>query len=272
MQRREWFELHDHRLYPRFLRDLMTDALGAIWNRIHCYRVIVPHLRAAMKDAGTSRIVDLCSGGGGPWLRLQQEFLSGEGLPIHISLTDKYPNHEAFKRASAVAGVHFYLDSVDATQVPAQLSGFRTIFTSFHHFGPKDARAMLADAVARHQGIAVFETPRRDVRTILATCAVPLLSWYVTPGIRPFRWSRLVWTYLLPVVPFTLVVDGLLSCLRAYSLNDLRELTHGLGGEDYRWEMGEERSWGVGITYLIGRPWKGNRAEEEPAVSAYSQL
>ena len=82
MRREEWFELHDHRLFPRFLRDLVTDALEAIWNRTNSYRVIVPRLRAAMEEAGTERIVDLCSGGGGPWLRLRQEFATGDGLPM----------------------------------------------------------------------------------------------------------------------------------------------------------------------------------------------
>jgi hypothetical protein len=254
MRRKEWFELHDHRLFPRFLRDLVTDGLEAVWNRTNSYRVIVPRLRSAMEDAGTQRIVDLCSGGGGPWLRLQQEFGKGSGIPISISLTDKYPNHEAFARAGATGGVDFCSVPVDAMHIPADLDGFRTIFSSFHHFGPNDARAMLADAVAGRQGIGVFEAAKRNVRTMLATLAVPFLAWYVTPGIRPFRWSRIVWTYLLPVVPFTLLVDGLLSCLRAYSLDDLRKLTDGLGGDDYRWEIGEERGGRLGITYLIGRP------------------
>ena len=53
MRRQEWFELHDHRLYPGFLRDLVTDALEAIWNCTNSYRVIVPRLRAAMEDAET---------------------------------------------------------------------------------------------------------------------------------------------------------------------------------------------------------------------------
>jgi hypothetical protein len=102
----------------------------------------------------------------------------------------------------------------------------------------------------------VFEAAKRSLRTIFATGVVPLLCWYVTPRIRPFRWSRILWTYLLPVVPFTVFADGILSCLRAYSLEDLRELTHGLGGEEYRWEIGEQDGGRIVITYLIGRPLK----------------
>jgi hypothetical protein len=262
MRRREWFELHDHRLYPGFLRDLMTDALEAIWNYTNSYRVIVPRLRVAMEDAGTHHIVDLCSGGGGPWVHLRDQFAT-EDFPVSISLTDKYPNQRAYARDEAGHGIEFYPFSVDARQIPDGLNGFRTIFSTFHHFNPEAARAILADAVRHHQGIAIFEAAKRSFRTMLATSIVPILSWYVTPQIRPFHWSRILWTYLLPVIPFTLFIDGVLSCLRAYSLKDLQELTRGLGGDGYRWEIGEQGGGRIGITYLIGRPIKPPAAEKQ---------
>jgi len=271
MRRQEWFELHDHRLYPGFLRDLVTDGLEAIWNFTNSYRVIVPRLRAAMEDAGTHHVVDLCSGGGGPWIRLREQFARTENFPVRISLTDKYPNERALKREGVRQGIEFFPSPVDARQIPAELNGFRTIFSTFHHFGPDEARAILADAVRCHQGIAMFEAAKRSLRTIFATAVVPIMCWYVTPSIRPFRWSRIFWTYLVPIVPFTLFVDGVLSCLRAYSLEDLRELTDGLGDENYRWEMGELSGGRIGITYLIGRPLKRLAAEEE-LVSAAATL
>jgi hypothetical protein len=262
MQRREWFELHDHRLFPGFMRDLVTDALEAIWNYTNSYRVIVPRLRAAMEDAGTHRIVDLCSGGGGPWIRLRQQFVTAEEFPVSIALTDKYPNERASSSNYDVPEMKFYSVPVDVRRIPAELEGFRTIFSTFHHFNPETARAILADAISRRQGIAIFEAAKRSFRTALATSAVPLLCWCVTPHLRPFRWSRILWTYLLPVVPFTLFADGVLSCLRAYSVDDLRELTEGLGGDAYRWEIGEQDGGRIGIIYLIGRPLKTLSAAE----------
>lgn len=254
MRRREWFELHDQRLYPGFLRDLFTDALEAIWNCTNSYRVIVPLLREAMQEARTHRIVDLCSGGGGPWISLREQLATTEGFAVSVSLTDKYPNERALRQSRVAPGVEFYSVPVDARHVPADLDGFRTIFSTFHHFNPETARMMLADAVHRHQGIAVFEAAKCSFRRVIGTVAIPLLCWSVTPRIRPFRWSRILWTYLLPAVPFTLFIDGVLSCARAYSLDDLRELTDGLGGNEYRWDIGEQRGGRIGITYLIGRP------------------
>ncbi len=267
MRRKEWFELHDHRLYPGCLRDLVTDGLEAIWNLTNSYRVVVPRLRSAMEETRTHHIVDLCSGGGGPWLRLREQFAREEGFPVSISLTDKFPNQRASAKQGGEQGIRFYSAPVDARRIPEGLNGFRTIFSTFHHFNPATAREILADAVVRRQGIAVFEAAKCSFHTIFATAAVPLLCWYVTPRIRPFRWSRILWTYLLPVVPFTLFVDGVLSCLRAYSLDDLQELTDGLGSGDYRWEMGEQGGGRIGITYLIGRPFQSVVATEMPALA-----
>jgi len=270
MQRKKWFELHDHRFFPRFLRDLFTDGLESIWNQTHTYRVVVPRLQAAMEEAGTQRIVDLCSGGGGPWIRLRQELTKNGGAPVSVSLTDKYPNAEAIARTQAAGEMSFHPKPVNAMQIPDEMKGFRTIFSSFHHFGPTEARAILADAASQRQGIAVFDAAQCKTLTLLAIVAVPFINLYATPGIRPFRWSRLVWTYLLPVVPLTLFIDGILSCLRSYSPADLHELTEGLGGDEYHWEIGEEPSGPLQITYLIGRPRTYSEPEQMLAASAVS--
>lgn len=252
MQRKEWFELHDQRLFPRFLRDLVTDALEALWRFGNSYRVIVPRLALAMQRTGTREVVDLCSGGGGPWPTLHRRFEE----KISVRLTDRYPNLEAFQHASQAAGtrIGFERRSIDAKHIPARLTGFRTMFSSFHHFNPADARAILADAARQGRGIAIFEAAKRDARTLVLICTLPFAVLALTPAIRPFRWQRLFWTYLVPVVPFTVWFDGIMSCLRSYSVSDMRELTEGLGTENYSWEVGEERSGRVRVVYLIGAP------------------
>lgn len=254
MQRRAWFEIHDHRYFPRVLRDLVTDALEAMWNAQDTYGPIVPRLRQALGEAGTNHVVDLCSGGGGPWLRLSRDFAAAGERSPEVCLTDIYPNRRAFERLREEAEVEFRAEPVNAMHIPPELSGFRTIFSSFHHFGPDDARAILKDAFDARQGIAVFETATREPKTILAIFLLPLLTLLLAPGIRPFRWSRLVYTYLVPVIPFMLWTDGLLSCLRSYSESDFQELVSDFAAEDYRWDVGMERGRLVSVAYLIGCP------------------
>jgi hypothetical protein len=102
----------------------------------------------------------------------------------------------------------------------------------------------------------VFEAPARHTLTLLSLLLIPIAAWLFVPFRRPFRWSRLVWTYLIPVIPFVLFFDGLISCLRAYSLEELREMASGLESRGYRWEIGEKIGGllPVRITYLVGYP------------------
>jgi len=201
--------------------------------------------------------VDLCSGGGGPWLWLHP-LLARKGLSTSVCLTDKYPNLEAFEKWSRMTdqAIGFHAGSVDATRVPDELVGFRTMFTAFHHFKPEHASAVLADAVRHRRSIGVFEATHRSALALLLMLSTPLVVLLCTPFIRPFRWSRLLWTYLVPVLPLVILFDGLVSCLRSYSVVELRELTEGLKTNDYHWEIGTvQNKWvPIPVTYLVGMP------------------
>ena len=52
----------------------------------------------------------------------------------------------------------------------------------------------------------------------------PIYLWIATPFIRPFRWRRLFWTYVVPLVPLTCWWDGLVSQFRAYTPSELEDL------------------------------------------------
>src|ERR1700736_2005606 len=65
-----FFEFHDQKWFPNNLRDGVTDALQFILSLGRIYWPIVPILSKAVEASGAARIVDLCSGGGGPWLWL----------------------------------------------------------------------------------------------------------------------------------------------------------------------------------------------------------
>ncbi len=250
-------EIHEQPWCPPSLRDTATDYLQFAANLVGAYHPVAPQLRAALRDAGENAIVDLCSGGGGPWLSLLSQF---EDDAPRVVLTDFRPNREAFERAVEISGgrIGFEAESVDAMNVPSRLRGFRTLFAAFHHFRPGEARAILADAAHKGCGIAIFEgTERRVVQLLSMLFVVPIVVLLAMPFIRPFRWSRLVWTYLLPLAPLLIAFDGAVSCLRTYTEDEMRKLAQGLGGESYRWRIGIERKGTVAISYAIGSPVQG---------------
>ena len=252
------FELEDQPWFPRTIRDLATDYLRFMEAQFALHKPVVPLLRAVLEQSGSRHVVDLCSGGGGPILAVY-EALGADGILAQVTLTDKYPNLDAFRGLSMLypSGITYAASPVDATQVPAELRGLRTIFNAFHHFTPESARLVLASALAAQEPIGIFEIPERSLLSILPFLLTPFFVAIATPFIRPFRWSRLFWTYIVPLVPLTCWWDGLVSQLRAYSVEELLELTRGL--ENYEWKADRVGIAGTPghLTYLLGTPKTG---------------
>ncbi len=255
MRRLHLIEIHDQAWCPRALRDAVTDQLRLLNHATRAYAPLVPRLQRALGRAPRRHIVDLCAGGGGPWPYLRSAL--GDAAD-GVTLTDYFPNIDAFRASVARAGgtVTFEPMSVDATDVPPHLRGFRTVFAAFHHFRPADARAILASAVRAREGIAIVEMTQRRASTIAMILAATWFAPYaLTPFARPFRASRFALTYLVPLTPLVLTVDGIVSCLRSYDLEELEAMVESLDADDYEWEVGTLRRFGIlPITFLIGVP------------------
>ena len=256
MKRLPLAEIEDQPWCPRAVRDGGTDWLGFMANATRAFSAAVPKLQAAMDAMGTRRIVDLCAGGGGPWLTLARD-LAGAG-DVEVVLTDLYPNLDALRAVrSGAAGVRVHDDPVDATNVPPEFVGVRTMFNSFHHFRPALARAILADAVRKRQAIAVFEGFDHRALGVLAVLLQLPTILLLTPLVRPFRWSRLLLTYVLPLIPALVLFDGTVSVLRLYSPEELRALVREIDGhEAFDWDIGTTpvpRS-PLGLIHLVGTP------------------
>ena len=164
------FELEDQPWFPPVIRDLATDYLHFMETLMSAHRPMVPLLAEALRATGARRwwtcapvVVDR-------WLRSVKSWPKA-GLNVRFILTDKYPNYDAFKAISSThAGIEGHNAPVDATAVPSNLTGFRTMFNAFHHFKPNDARAVLQSAVAARQPIAIFELPERTIPSSSPRC------------------------------------------------------------------------------------------------------
>src|SRR5512140_2975104 len=130
--------------------------------RFRPYEAVLPLLLPML--SAESQLVDLCSGAGGP---IEALMLAGNGTlaNLTVALTDKFPNPEAYRHLQSrwPGRVSFVESPVDATDVPPELAGFRTLFTAFHHFRPATARVVLADAVSKQQPVGVFEYTERNL-------------------------------------------------------------------------------------------------------------
>ena len=252
MRRLQLFEILDQAWCPQAVRHGATDCLEAIISRSDIYRPIQAEIFRAIADCGAKRVVDLCSGGGGPWLSPSWRGALAKHPPLTVLLTDKFPSGALSARLSGDPSIRSVDFSVDAASVPECLRGFRTIFSSFHHFPDAIARDVLGDAVRCGDGFAMAEVTSRTLRAFATILLMPVFAWILTPRMRPFRWSRLLLTYLLPLIPLVVLWDGLVSCCRTRTPQELLALTKDF--PQYDWMTGYARGSWLPPVYLIGRP------------------
>jgi hypothetical protein len=256
MKRIHLFEFEDLPWFPRLIRAYMQDHLTFMGNLSGpAYQAFVEKLKGAMERGQQTELLDLCSGSGGP-ARTVVRLLREQGLEARARLSDLFPNVIAYQQLAQESGgtLQGVNVPVDATNVPAEMTGVRLIANGLHHFPPARAKQVLADAVAQRQGIAVIEMVNRSVFAFIGVLIGTVMVFLAAPFLKPFRVSRLVLIYLVPLVPLFLLWDGFVSCLRVYSPDELRDLVSQLGTTNYEWDIGTTRVGPGVVTYLIGTP------------------
>lgn len=239
MRRIDVPEIEDQRWCPRFLRNFATEWLCAVAETSGAFHCVVPKIERAMTAVSQRHIIDLCSGGGGPWPSLVKPLLA-RGC-VTVKLTDLFPNAQAFVAVTEKSDGHVFAhgESIDASNVPESFLGVRTMFNCFHHFPPELARRVLSDAVAKGNAICIFEAcTNRAVGLLLVSLQIPALI-LLTPLLLPRSPLRLFMTYGLPLVPALVAFDGFASMLRLYSESELRQMAERF--PTYDWDIGSTR-------------------------------
>ncbi|HUQ01932.1 MAG TPA: hypothetical protein VM261_05515 [Kofleriaceae bacterium] len=270
MKRWHLVELEDLPWVPRVIRDGATDVLDWMFARLKMYLPVVDRLRATLDATAQQDIVDLCSGGAGGALAMSTYLRDRGDAGTRMTLTDRYPSASAIARinanANANARLRYHGEPVDALAVPRDLRGVRTMYSALHHFRPAEVKRLIAAAVADRAPIAFFDIAAAPALRRLPAPLVPfamlfnflmilVLVPFMVPFVRPFRASRLVFTYLIPLIPFLYAWDGTVSAVRAYTPEELDELARSVpGASHYLWESGRAGTGVRAVLYLTGRP------------------
>ncbi len=251
VRRLHLLEFGDQQWFPQLLRDAETAYLATayrVWRELP--RQWAERIATVLHRGESTEILDLCSGSGGA-IPLILEELVKRNYDVRATLTDLYPTPHSGSHPRIV----WLAEPVDARHVPPQLAGVPTMFSAFHHFRPDAARAILRDAFERRRTICIFESGSGTLAGIAAMLGVPLVVLALMPLARPFRWTYLVFTYLIPLIPLIVLWDGIVSMLRIYSPQQMQQLTADLQAPNYVWEIGQIKVRGIpgGLPYLIGR-------------------
>ncbi len=206
-------ELEDKPWFPATLRNFQTDHIGFIVSRWHVYDPFIAHLRSFPTTAAI--LTDLCSGSGEPAITVFERSKRFKQL----TLTDKYPRISFMNTDRVVYDQH----SVDARTIPFRKDTCYTMFNAFHHFSGDEQLALIRRLRAESGGAYVVEVLEPTTTCFLKVLFATTIGTVVlAPFVKPFSFTRLFFTWLVPINVITITWDGIVSVLRSRSVRHYR--------------------------------------------------
>ena len=236
------FELEDLPGFPSVLRRQQVEFIGWLVDRFGIYSPVVPLLSSVIMRTGNSQVTDLGSGSGGPIHYLARQPALSQ---VSFLLTDHYPTSSE----TTMDHVRWHAGPVNALSQNTPGTGVLTLFNAFHHFTP----AQQAELVQLHapRGLLVFEVLQPNIVTFLKILFTTTIGQLLlAPFVRPFRWERLLFTYILPINMITIPWDGLVSVLRSDHPSTLVQRLRPAVPAGHSLEGGIVGPWWAPVTWL----------------------
>lgn len=247
MKRIQLFEFEDQSWFGETFRAGMTNLLNLLHKMTGLADVISIKLKDELKNSGLRSIVDLGSGSGGPMpdvlKKIQEEPELNE---IELTLTDLNPSRSIVDTVnrSGVPGLHYQAEPVDATSLSHSPEGIKTMLNSFHHMPPDKAKSILRNAYEKKETILIYELSENKVPVFVWALFLPIglsvlaiMTLFMTPFVKPLKFSQLFFTYIIPIIPLAYAWDGQASLPRIYTPDDLREMTKDIQDDHYTWRI-----------------------------------
>ena len=97
------FEFEDLKWFPDVVRQGMLDYLRFIFVKLNIYEPATPLIVEALEQSGQTRIIDLCSGGGGAIETVQKNLEETTHQYVPVIVCDKFPNFTAYNHLKIIS-------------------------------------------------------------------------------------------------------------------------------------------------------------------------
>jgi hypothetical protein len=207
-------ELEDLRWFPSLLRNFQTTFIGFVVTRFGFYKPFIQYLNNL--QLSPKPLTDLCSGSGEPAMYIFNQSNCFTGL----LLTDKYPNTKP-----DTAKIIYRQEPVDVLHMEFKPDSYYTMFNSFHHFSDAEKQQLAKKMRESNTHIFCVEILEPTFFCLLKVMLMTTVGCILlTPFIRPFSFSRLLFTYIIPVNILTIAADGIVSVFKSRSVKQYKTL------------------------------------------------
>lgn len=226
MKRKQITQIINVGWFPKFLKTLIAEFLSWFVVKVNATKPFIPVIEDVLNKTNHNRIINI-------------EFNVGAGIEtVKPFLKDDVT-----------------VDSIHITNFNTSEKGVYLFVNSFHQLNSEKAKKILQDIVDSGNPVVVVEGNNDSLWQIVGmTVFVPLTVLLTAFFVKPFRISRIIFTYLIPILPIIIVIDGCIALLKLYNPTDLLELTSSLERNNYEWKAGKnDNGRGGKIMYLTGR-------------------
>lgn len=227
MKRKQVFQFSNQKWYPSFLKRDMYEFMSWFVGKVNAAKPFLPVLEEVIGHTQTKTIINIDSKiGAGIETVLP---LLPEGTEVINVNLEKFSTHN---------------------------KGMYTFINSFHQLDEKKATYYLTQIADSGNSVAVLEGNNDSLWQVVGmTIFVPLTVILSAPFVQPFRITRLIFTYMIPILPVITMLDGFLALFKLYNPNDLNELVSNIPVKSYVWKSGKaDNGRGGKIIYLMGYP------------------
>ena len=211
-------ELEDYSWFPEGLRRQQTEYIGWMVRAFRVYRNVPELMRKHFPPKALLQITDMGSRSGGPLPQLSRHAAFKES---RFLLTDLYPQAQL----SLPERCTYHPSPADARNYEPISGSSISFFNTFHHFSNEEQKAIIARHLSKGHCLLVAEILTPDIwcalRILLATTVSQVL---LAPLVKPFRLSRLLFTWVIPINILTVTWDGLISVSKSPGKQLRREL------------------------------------------------
>lgn len=225
MKRKQIPQITNASWFPDFLTRCVHEFMTWFVNQVNAAKPFMPVIEEGLQHANRIVVIDKKCGAG---------FETVDRL-LDNKIKRVYVNAENFK---------------------ASEEGMYLSVNSFHQFSAMEAKEILSKVSKKRYPIVVVEGNNDSLWQVFGmTVIVPLTVIITAPLVKPFRLERLIFTYLIPVLPIVTFLDGFIALFKLYAPKDLDELTTSINAENYYWRSGKiDNGRGGKVIYLIGYP------------------
>ena len=227
MKRKQVFQFSNQKWYPSFLKRDMYEFMSWFVGKVNAAKPFLPVLEEVIGHTQTKTIINIDS-------------KIGAGIETVLPLLPE---------GSEVI-------NIELERFSTQNRGMYTFINSFHQLDEKKATYYLTQIAVSGNSVAVLEGNNDSLWQVVGmTIFVPLTVIISAPFVQPFRITRLIFTYLIPILPVITMLDGFLALFKLYNPNDLNELVSTIPVKSYVWKSEKaDNGRGGKIIYLMGYP------------------